>query len=451
MITAVTACLMAPVTPAHAQAAPAQPAPPMPSAQAAAEASAGLTLEAAVSGALERNPTARIAGQELAAAQARLSQALAARRFQVTFSSSGSIGNVDVIQPPPRHQTFGTLLNTLSIPIPIGDRARLEIRRARAETVAAEARYQSARLDLANQVTTAYYNLLRQQALLQIAEDNRATAQRQLSESEARFKNGDVPELDVLRARVPVASAEAAVSAAQGQVAVARQSLNALLTGELDTATTLAAVSPAAPELPFTLEEARSRALQFAPDLHAAEAVVRADEAALAAARRFRDPSLSLQLSDQRSSDKTGFSREDAIQATVSIPLLDGGVGRAQVREAEATLEGARQQVEVARRTVLTTVSASYLTADAARRQVSAAQVARDAAQTAYDRTVLGYQNGLYSLTDVLTAQSALTQARIAYAQAVYDAAAAVSALRNSVGEGLEMPAPASVPSKNKR
>ena len=60
---------------------------------------------------------------------------------------------------------------------------------------------------------------------------------------------------------------------------------------------------------------------------------------------------------------------------------------------------------------------------------MEAAGVARDVAQTAYDRTVQGYAAGLFPLTDVLDAQTVLVQARIAYAQAVYEAAAAVSAL----------------------
>src|SRR5439155_21686540 len=119
-------------------------------------------------------------------------------------------------------------------------------------------------------------------------------------------------------------------------------------------------------------------------------------------------------------------------------PLADGGLGRAQVREAEAGLAQAREQAEAARRQTLATVSSAYLTAESSRQQVAAAQVARDVAQDAYPKTVLGYQAGLFPLTDVLAAQSTLTQAQIAYAQAVYDAAAAVSALQNAVGEGVQ-------------
>jgi outer membrane protein len=195
-------------------------------------------------------------------------------------------------------------------------------------------------------------------------------------------------------------------------------------------------VTPSAATLPVSLAEARNLALQYSPAVRSADATVRANEAALSAARRWREPGLSLQAIDLRSSDKTAFSREDTIQATVTLPLSDGGVGRARTREAQATFEQARAQAEVARRTALVTVSAAYLTAQSSARQIDAARVAQEISQTAYEKTVIGYHNGQFPLTDVLNAQSALTQARIAYRQAVYDAAVAISTLENAIGRG---------------
>jgi len=117
------------------------------------------------------------------------------------------------------------------------------------------------------------------------------------------------------------------------------------------------------------------------------------------------------------------------LQAAVTLPLSDGGLGREQVREAEAALAGARAQGQATRRTVLAGVSAAYLTAGSRRRQLAAALVTQLIAQETFDKTRLGYQNGLFPLINVLNAQAALTQARIAYTQAVYDAAAAAVGL----------------------
>ena len=199
----------------------------------------------------------------------------------------------------------------------------------------------------------------------------------------------------------------------------------------------MAEVTPSAATLPITLDEARHLALQYSPTVRSADATVRANEAALRAARRWREPGLSLQAIDLRSSDKTAFSREDTVQAMLTLPLSDGGVGRARTREAQATFEQARAQAELARRTALVTVSSAYLTAQSSARQIDAAGVAQEMAQTAYEKTVIGYRNGQFPLTDVLNAQSALTQARIAYRQAVYDAAVAISTLENAIGQSV--------------
>jgi outer membrane protein len=388
------------------------------------------------------NPTARAATQQLAQSQARLAQAQAQRRFQIRLDTVAGGSNADVIQPPPAHETFGSLQNTLTVPIPIGARERLAIRQAREELAAAQAQYESARLALTGQVSTAYYNLLRQQALLQIAQETLAAAQRQLSEAQRRNAAGDVPSLDVTRAQVPVALAQAGLYQAQSAEAVARATLNSLIGRPLDAGLSVAEVPPTAPALPYTLDEVRALALQYLPDIRAAEATVRADELALRAAQRWREPGLSLQAIDLRSGDQTAFSREDTVQLSLALPLSDGGLGRARVREAQAVVEQARAQAEAAQRTALVTVSAAYLTAQSSRQQVQAAGVAQDTAQIAYDKTVLGYRNGLFPFTDVLNAQAALTQARIAYRQALYDAAVAVSMLNQAIGKSATGGAP---------
>lgn len=395
-----------------------------------------LTLTDAVSAALAANPAARAAGQQLAQAQARLGQAQALRRFQITFNSTVSGSNASVIQPPPSQETFGTLQNTLTVPLPLGARPRLLVQQAQAQLLAARAQFRSATFGLLGQVGTAYYDLLRKQALRLVADQARAQAERQLGDAQKRNRAGDVARLDVLRAQVPVAAAQAQQFGAENDEAVARQTLNSLIGRPLDTSLAIAEITPSATALPLTLAQARAQALAFSPDIQAADATVQADRAGLAAARLYREPTLALQAIDTRSNDQTSFSRLDTLQAAVTLPLSDGGLGREQVREAEAALAQALAQAEVTRRGALLTVSGAYLTAQSSREQIAAARTARDVAQISYDKTFQGYRSGLFPLTDVLNAQAALTQAQIAYTQAVYGAAVAVGALNAALNGG---------------
>ena len=404
-----------------------------------AQSAAPLTLGGALSGAIAANPTARASQQEFALATAQLASARAAAGFSVTLDSSVGLSNANVIQGPPSRENFNTLTNTLTVPLnvgPFGRRVKLSVSQAQQELLAAGARFEAARLELAGQVNTAYYNVLRGQALLQIARETEAQAVRQYQDAGKRYKLGDVPELDVIRARVPVANARAAEVGALNSLAIARQTLNVTVGQPLDAPVSVEEVPLAATQLPFTLEEARARAVAFSPAVRAADATVKANELALQIAKHSRDPVLALQASDIRSNDQTGFRSLDTVQATISIPLSDGGAARAARQGAQATLKGAQAQAELARQTTLVAVSAAYLTAQSSQKQLDAAREARDIAQVAYDKTARGYTLGLFPFADVLTAQTELRVARTTYAQTLYDAANAVATLGNTINQG---------------
>ena len=388
-----------------------------------------LTLEQVVSAALATNPAARSAAQQLAQAQAKLGQAQAQRRFSITFDSVVSGSSASIIQPPPAHETFRTLQNTLTIPLHLGRRSGFVSQQAGEQLSAAQATFQSAQLALAGQAAAAYFDLLRKQALLIVAQTALEQATRALSDARKRERAGDVAQLDVLQAQVPVASAQAALGKAENDVEIARQTLNDLTGRPLDAPLTIADVTGPPPPFPYTLPQVRALVLERSADVRAADAVVRADTAALQAAALYREPSVSLQAIDIRSNDQTSFSRLDTLQAAITIPLSDGGLGRQQVREAEAALAQGRAQAESARKTALIGISGAYLSARSARAQRTAALAARDIAQITYDKTVLGYRQGLFPLINVLNAQNALAQARIAYIQVLYDAASAGNAL----------------------
>ena len=267
----------------------------LPTLCASAQSAAPLTLSGALNGALAANPTARASQQELALATAQLASARAAAGFSITLDSSVGLSNANVIQGPPSRENFNTLTNTLTAPLnfgPFGRRAKLSVSQAQQELLAAQARFEAARLNLAGQVNAAYYNLLRQQALLAIARESEAQAVRQYQDAGKRYKLGEVPELDVIRARVPVANARAAEAGALNALAIARQTLNVLVGQPLDAPVNVEDVPLAATELPFTLEEARSRAVEFSPAVRAADATVRANELALQIAKHSRDPVL---------------------------------------------------------------------------------------------------------------------------------------------------------------
>ena len=411
-------------------------------AAAAAQAEPGTavySLADLIQSAIRTNPQITAAAQQLAQVQAKVGQAQAQKRFQLTFNSTVSGSDASVIQPPPSHETFGTLQNTISTPLPLGRKAGLAVTQAQRQLTAAQAQYTSARLALAGQVTMAYFDLLRKQAARDIAQDVLTQAERDLSTAQKRNRAGDVPELDVLQAQTPVSSATAGLAKAEIDVVIARQTLNDLAGRPLDAPLAVASATGLAPPPPYTLARAQALALQRSADVQVADANVRAGEAAVQSARLYREPQYSLQVSDQRSTDQTSFSRLDTVQAAVTLPLSDGGLGAAQVREAQAALAQSRAQAQSARKTALTAVTTAYLTSQSARAQVAAAKEAQDVAQVTYDKTVRGYQNGLFPLINVLNAQTALAQTRKNYIQTLYDALSSDAALAAAIAGGTAL------------
>ncbi len=404
-----------------------------------------LTLQQVTALAFQSSPSLSAAQFGVTQASARVSQAQAQKRFQITFNSTASTSNAHY--PTGLSQSFGTYQNTLTVPLPFGSRPGLLVRQAQEQRGAAAAQLDSARLALTGQVAIGYYDILRKQALLSIAQLTLAENTRALADVQKRNGAGDAAQIDVLQAQVPVAAARATLDGAGNDLAVAREILNSLLGRPLDTLLLLADVPPNLLALPYTLTQAQAFVLERSPDLRAAEATIRADQAAVSAARLYREPTYAVQAIDIRSKDVTSFLRQDTLQAAITLPLTDGGLGRAQVQEASAALLAAQAQRDAIRRQVLAGVSAAYLTAQSRRRQIESARTAQAIAQITYDKTTLGYREGLFPLLQVLTARAALNQARLAYTQALYDAAAASTALSTAfAGATLTLPTTTSPP-----
>jgi outer membrane protein TolC len=118
----------------------------------------------------------------------------------------------------------------------------------------------------------------------------------------------------------------------------------------------------------------------------------------------------------------------------VALPLLDGGMRRAEVRRAEA--EQRRQQEELQRALLQVTqeVTDNWLALRAAEQNVSTAQTAVRSSEEDYRIAQLRYQEGKSVNVEALDALAARTRARVNLAQATFDYQVAADQLRRSLG-----------------
>ncbi len=390
----------------------------------------GITAQA-----LSVSPTARAAQQRLIEVQARLAETSAQRRLQPVFTGSAG-GSYGKVAQPMSDQTFYTLQAGLAVPFP--NIKRLSAARVQADAVvrSAQIAMDRARLDLRFRANDTYYGVLRARGALDIASQNLADAQRQVTDTQKRVDAGDVPAADVLKAQVPLAQARVALTRSQSAARIAEQALNSLIQRSLSAPVSLA-VMPKLPPLTLTREEAVARALTRSPDVREAQANVAAASAGIVVARHANDPEYSLQASYVKTGDITAYSDLTTLTVNVTIPLGSGGIQRQQRRQVQSQLDQAKIALQLARQQSELATEQSFLDVETGQANITATQETVRIAEDSLAKARLAFAAGLTTTREVLDAQLALSQARTDQNSALYDLAIARAKLEQATGAGM--------------
>lgn len=321
---------------------------------------------------------------------------------------------------------------------------------ARQLSFAANVLFNGSHQKLIHDIAAAFYRYTGTRAHLAIARASLANSNVLLEAAMARRKRGIATTIEVAQVKQQVAQAKLGVVQAEGAV---RDNYRSLLEAMGVAPTLQIAVEnvsarrlPKAPNL--DVDRLIEVALRRRPDVQAAFARLKADQAAVDRARADLAPKVALignanknygtyTITDSRLpigvSETTGATNASVLLA-VTVPIFDGGVREAQVRAAQSRaaaaadeltqLQGnAAKQIVVAYDTLRTSL-ASHI---AATELVSAASITHKAA-------VEYYANGIGTLSDALAAQNALLQARLAKAKAHSDALVSAVNIAFAVG-----------------
>jgi outer membrane protein TolC len=192
------------------------------------------------------------------------------------------------------------------------------------------------------------------------------------------------------------------------------------------------------PEYNGLLEEA----LRTRPDVLEADANIAAARRGIQVARASQLPSLSFGLGYTYTPNAAGFSRvnQGAATLSVSVPIFDGGLSRARVKEARATVADAENSRRQAVDQVALDLQQAYLALIQARDQVQVANVgltqAREAARLARVRYNAGVsqQAGVSPILELSNAQTSLAQAESNQVNALYNYNSARAQLDRAIG-----------------
>ena len=321
----------------------------------------------------------------------------------------------------------------ISQAIPIGGRLGASSSVAAGRRSVAAMRYVWERRKILTEVKQAFIQLLASGQNVALARETLDIAGQFHDLTNERFKAQAIPEMELLKAAVNRATAEADLRAAQSAAAVAIKRLHALLgdtdfpierfQGELHVRF----------ELP-SLESLKGQVIVEHPELEIARRQKDLADRELGLARAERIPDIGADLLFAWTPEE-----DRILEAGLSIPLPlfnrnQGRIVGAEVRrrQAELALQGARNGA------ALSLIEAYRGFAAAQERVTGYRETILPKAEEARSQTDEGYKAGKFSYLDVLDAQRTLSEARSAYLSALQDLNRLAAELEKVTGRNLQ-------------
>jgi outer membrane protein, multidrug efflux system len=281
-------------------------------------------------------------------------------------------------------------------------------------------------VSIAAEVALAYIALCDAQARLTIAGNNLTSQQETLQITEWRLQAGLVTAIEVDQARTAVEQTGALLPSLQTSIEQTRHAI-AVLTGRAPSAlsSTLAADRPVPQVVDELALSLPAETLRQRPDVRAAEYRVQAVLGRVQEAEARRMPNFRLNGSLGLNALTLGAlshgaSVVSAMLAGVTMPIFDGGAGRARVRVEQADLDQAFAAYQASILKALQEVEDALVVLRGDRQRLLRQQNASEAASSAALLARRRYSSGLVDFQVVLETQRAelMTQADLAGARA---------------------------------
>lgn len=290
------------------------------------------------------------------------------------------------------------------------------------------------RQDTINQVKQSYYALLQSHELLGVQQQTVNDQQAHLELTQGRFEAGVAPRSDVATAEAAVADAVLNLATAQNAAAAARINLNIALGIDVRTPTLVEQTEEAGPSVvdPAALVE---QAFSNRPAVGQSRADVAAADNALRVTRANNLPGFF--LNGNYGLAGSTFPPERASWAygvSMTWPLVDVGLTKGRIREAEANLLAAQAQLRQTEQTVSSQVIQAYLNVQTARQKVAAAEAEVASAEESLRLHTGRYEAGVAAYIEVTDAETAALTARTNLVNARFGLSTSLAALESALG-----------------
>ncbi|HUA83321.1 MAG TPA: TolC family protein [Bryobacteraceae bacterium] len=273
---------------------------------------------------------------------------------------AGTFGNTTGVTLPQGQKTFFSSGTQISQPITQLIRIRQANAIAAAETAASRDDLKKAENQVALQVHTLYYGILITRLQKNAAEQQTAYAGELLRENEDDVRNGNALKMAAIQGRAGLLESQQSVLTAQIQLDDLSTELNDLLGLPLDTKLDLNPAVPATFELSPEKEYVQA-AWSDNPEILAAEEAVRKARSGVTAAKSAYIPDVTAWARESYQDGVPFLTRNfGTVGVSLSYDIFDFGKRRAAVRERDAQLAQAEENLQRLKDQVAVGVEKSY-------------------------------------------------------------------------------------------
>jgi outer membrane protein TolC len=309
--------------------------------------------------------------------------------------------------------------------IDIVGRLRAGLRRSVALLEAARAGTEVARRTLIQGVDDAYFGLALSNAKRRAAELTLAAAEDFARVTELMLNAGEVAEVDLIRARLQVASRRDELEQSRATEEATAGSLRVLVGYDFSTPIEVVDLATALPDA-VEINRFASTEISARPEFAQLDAERRAAEQEARAARAERLPQLSYSINGGFDSDSLHpdpLHDHTGVLATVSInvPIFDWGASRSREQQAQLRMKSFESERELAMRSFTQQFYAARTQALAAVSRYQFLSQSVGQAERNVQASIARYRSGEAPIIEVTDSQSTLAAQRAALYQAMFD------------------------------
>jgi len=306
----------------------------------------------------------------------------------------------------------------------------------------ARIRRDETRLDVILEARKRFIAVQNAKLMKQVAEKAVASLEEHLSVAKEFLNVGLSPKIDVLNAEVDLAEAEQRLEKAINFIVVAKAALNNIMDRPVDAPIYVSGPLHYVPfDMPY--EKCVNRALLSRPLLKETKVYIEIAEKNIVLASSGFYPNISASINYNRAGDQfdvNGSSYEDRenwdVMLTAKWTFFEWGKTWHARHKAQKALEKAKRQRSLVEDNILFDVKKAYFDLKTARHNI---QVAKKAVASAIENLEISkdrYKERVATITEVLDAQTRLTQARTYLTRALNDYNISLAELKRAMGTG---------------